>query len=98
MKIVIATALVLVTAGSANAQYNYNRGNSYGGGFGSNRGMSGTGSNPNSYYVHPSPRMDGGITSGHYRTTPNNTQFDNYGTRGNYNPHTGTYGTRGARY
>jgi hypothetical protein len=96
MRSVIAAALILATVGVADAQYNYNRGSNFGGGFGSHRGMSGTRSNPNSYYVHPSPRLDGGITSGHYRTAPNNTQLDNFGTRGNYNPYTGSYGTRPA--
>jgi hypothetical protein len=28
----------------------------------------------------------------------NNTQLDNYSTRGNYNPYTGSYGTRSRRY
>jgi hypothetical protein len=38
--------------------------------------------------------------SGQYGTGSNlnNTQLDNYGTRGNYNPYTGSYGTRVARY
>ena len=35
--------------------------------------------------------------SGHYQTNPNNTQLDNYGTRGNLNPYTGAVGTRGAQ-
>lgn len=30
----------------------------------------------------------------HYQTNPNSTRLDNYETRGNYNPHTGAYGTR----
>ena len=28
-----------------------------------------------------------------YRTSPNKTKFDNYSTRGNYNPYTGKKGT-----
>ncbi|WFU37324.1 hypothetical protein QA640_22800 [Bradyrhizobium sp. CB82] len=31
-------------------------------------------------------------------TNPNGTQRDNYGARGNYNPYTGTTGTRTPRY
>jgi hypothetical protein len=29
----------------------------------------------------------------HYKTTPNNTRFDNFSTKGNYNPFTGKKGT-----
>lgn len=29
----------------------------------------------------------------HYRTSPNRSKFDNYSTRGNYNPYTGESGT-----
>ena len=57
-------------------------------------GCSGTGSNPNSHYVQPHNNSNGTYTRGHYQTNPNSTQYDNYVTRGNYNPHTGTYGTR----
>ena len=28
----------------------------------------------------------------HYRTSPNSTRFDNYSTKGNYNPYTGKKG------
>jgi len=31
---------------------------------------------------------------GHYQTNPNNNQWDNWSTRGNYNPSTGMPGTR----
>jgi hypothetical protein len=34
----------------------------------------------------------------HQQTNPNTTQTDNYGTRGNVNPHTGAVGTRNPRY
>jgi hypothetical protein len=34
-----------------------------------------------------------GISS-HYQTNPNSTMSDNYGTMGNFNPYTGSYGTR----
>jgi hypothetical protein len=36
-----------------------------------------------SHYVMPS-----------YRTSPNKTKFDNYSTKGNYNPYTGKMGTK----
>ncbi|MBI2476079.1 MAG: hypothetical protein HYV67_02465 [Candidatus Taylorbacteria bacterium] len=29
----------------------------------------------------------------HYRTTPNRTRFDNFSTKGNYNPYNGKSGT-----
>lgn len=29
----------------------------------------------------------------HYKTTPNRTKFDNFSTKGNYNPYTGKKGT-----
>lgn len=50
--------------------------------------------NPNSVYVAPSINRNGGFTDGHYRTAPNRTTTDNYGTYGNVNPYTGRTGTR----
>lgn len=87
---VFAALLVLGAPGLAQAQYygtqNYGYGSGYGG--------YGTGSNPNSHYVQPHFNSNGTYTSGHYRTNPNTTRSDNYGTMGNYNPYTGRYGTR----
>lgn len=85
---IVLTAMALsVTA--ASAQY---LGHSHGGwGYG-------TGSNPSSHYVRPYTRSDGTYVGGHYQTNPNGTQYDNYGTRGNYNPYTGRYGTRTPHY
>lgn len=54
----------------------------------------GTGSNPDSHYNSGYVRRDGTYVAPHYSTNPNNTQRDNYGTQGNYNPNTGAYGTR----
>jgi hypothetical protein len=65
--------------------------------FGSS-GLYGTGSNPSSHYVSPYTTQSGTYVGGHHQTNPNSTQFDNYSTRGNYNPHTGVYGTRSPRY
>lgn len=45
-------------------------------------------------YVRDYKRTDGTYVPGHYRTRPNNSTFDNYSTRGNYNPYTGREGTR----
>lgn len=58
----------------------------------------GTGSNSNTHFVQPYVDRGGQLHSGHYQTNPNNTQFDNFGTRGNYNPYTGQYGTRSPGY
>ncbi len=41
-----------------------------------------------SYY-----RKDGTYVQGHERTNPNNTQTDNYGYPGNYNPNNGSIST-----
>jgi len=83
MKIAIAIALLAVGIVPAAAQYN---------------GSYGTGSNPSSHYTQPYVNSHDTYVSGHYQTSPNNTQLDNYGTRGNYNPYTGSYGTRTPRY
>lgn len=38
-------------------------------------------------------RKDGTYVAPHYRTTPDSTRLNNYGSQGNYNPHTGNQGT-----
>jgi hypothetical protein len=43
----------------------------------------------NGYY-----RTDGTYVQPHYRSSPNNTVYDNWSTRGNVNPYTGQVGTR----
>jgi hypothetical protein len=60
----------------------------------SNRGGYGTGSNPNSHSVDGYTTNRGTYVQPYHSTNPNGTQYDNYGTRGNQNPYTGTYGTR----
>jgi hypothetical protein len=90
MKFLIAPLLLVVTSSVVMAQYIMQP--SLGGTY-----NYGTGSNPNSHYVSPHTRSDGTYVGGHYQTNPNNTQLDNYGTRGNYNPYTGQYGTRSPR-
>ena len=54
----------------------------------------GYGSNPNSHYNRGYTNNNGTYVAPHQSTNPNSTQMDNYGTRGNYNPSTGAYGTR----
>lgn len=46
--------------------------------------------------VDPYATNNGQFHAGHYQT--NNTQMNNYQTRGNLNPYTGHYGTRSPRY
>jgi hypothetical protein len=58
----------------------------------------GTGSNPNSHPVQPYTTSGGTYVPPHQQTNPNSTQTDNYGTRGNINPYTGTGGTRTPKY
>lgn len=41
-------------------------------------------------YYKPST---GRYVAPHYKTTPNRTKFDNFSTKGNYNPYTGKKGT-----
>lgn len=45
-------------------------------------------------YVNGYTRSDGTYVQGHYRSSPNSYQYDNYGTSGNSNPYTGERGTR----
>lgn len=41
-------------------------------------------------YYKPST---GSYVAPHYKTTPNRSRFDNFSTKGNYNPYTGKGGT-----
>lgn len=87
MKSLTAIALLLATVSAASAQYIQT--NPYG---------YGTGSNPNGHAVQGYTTQNGTYVAPHYQSNPNNTQYDNYGTRGNVNPYTGQYGTRAPRY
>ena len=51
--------------------------------------VSGTGSNPRSNYHRGYTPRGGRYHQPHYQTNPNRNRTDNYGARGNYNPHTG---------
>lgn len=44
-------------------------------------------------HVNGYTRKDGTYVAPHYRSTPNNVQYDNYSTKGNSNPYTGQPGT-----
>lgn len=44
-------------------------------------------------YVKGHFRSNGTYVQPHYRSSPNNSTFDNYSAKGNYNPYTGEKGT-----
>jgi len=91
MKLVITLAALTLATTAASAQFNA-RNNSYG------ASGYGTGSNPQSHYVQPHTAPNGSFYGGHFRSNPNPTELDNFGTRGNLNPFTGTTGTRAHRW
>ena len=82
-RILFAASLMLATAAGAHAQY---------------LGNYGTGSNTQTHSTSGYIRSNGTYVQPYVATNPNNTQRDNYGTRGNYNPNNNTYGTRTPRY
>jgi len=92
MKWTVATLALALSSGFASAQLYGNSNNSLYG------GLSGTGSNPSNHYVSPYVNSHGTYVQGHHTTNPNNTQLDNYTTRGNLNPYTGVIGTRRPGY
>jgi hypothetical protein len=58
-------------------------------------GIASAWTNPNDHYVGGYWR-GGGYVQPHYRTNPNGTRLDNFGTQGNWNSHTGQWGTKPA--
>lgn len=44
-------------------------------------------------YVKPHVRKDGTYVEGHYRSSPDNSRINNYGSQGNFNPYNGQQGT-----
>lgn len=85
---------IIATVLSANAQYNYGS-TSYGS---SSYGTSSYGVNTNSTYVNGYTKSNGTYVQGHYRSSQNSTNHDNYSTSCNYNPYTGTSGSRARDY
>ena len=86
MRTTIILAAFLLGATAAHAQY-YGSGSNYG-----------IGSNPNSHSVSGYTRSNGTYVQPYQASNPNNTQRDNYGTSGNYNPYSESYGHRTPRY
>lgn len=92
-KLFVGLIFVAFTAGTASAQYN----NNYSG-YGS-YGSQGTGSNSSNHSVNGYTNSHTGTyVQPHTQTNPNSTQYDNYSARGNYNPYSGSYGTRTPRH
>lgn len=85
---------IIATVLSANAQYNYGS-SSYGS---SSYGTSSYGVNNNSTYVSGYTKSNGTYVQGHYRSSQNSTNHDNYSSSGNYNPYTGSAGSRAKDY
>ncbi|MCW2412957.1 hypothetical protein M2345_002716 [Sphingobium sp. B8D3D] len=52
------------------------------------------GADARSVRVKPYFKKDGTFVQGHMRTSPNRTQYDNWSTRGNFNPYTGQEGRK----
>ncbi len=93
MRFIIVAATLSLSVLPVSAQY-YGSG-SYGGNYGQPYGA---GSNSRSHTVSPYTTDRGTYVAPHTRTNPNSTQYDNYGSRGNYNPYSGQYGTRSPRW
>lgn len=83
-KTLMLLVAIIATVLSANAQYTYGSG-SYG-------------VNTKSTYVKGYTKSNGTYVQGHYRSSQNSTNHDNYSTSGNYNPYTGTTGSRAKDY
>jgi hypothetical protein len=53
---------------------------------------------PSVRYQNTYQRYDGTVVEAHFKTQSNNTNWDNFSTRGNVNPYTGQSGTRARDY
>ncbi len=58
----------------------------------------GVGTTPSVRYQGGYTRSNGSYVQGHYKTTPDRTNHNNFSTSGNYNPYTGSTGTRARDY
>ena len=99
--IILTLTLVLACVFSSNAQvYSGLSGYSgYSGLSGSSRSSSySTGSSSSVRYQSGYTRSDGTYVQGHYKTNSNSSNHDNFSTRGNSNPYTGSTGTRARDY
>lgn len=94
-RLIVLVGLLAVSTPAFAQSRGYGQRHGYGG-YGS--GAYGSGSNAGSHAVQPHTNSYGTYVPGHQRTNPNNTQMDNFGTRGNINPYTGQPGTRIPRW
>lgn len=92
-KIILSAIIALTSIVSANAQ-SYN---TFGSTFGNSRSSYGT-TNSSVRYQQGYTRSNGTYVSGHYKTNSNYTNHDNFSTRGNSNPYTGSIGSRARDY
>ena len=100
--IIITLALVLVSILSANAQV-YSGYSGYSGlssysGYSRSSSSYSTGTNSSVRYQSGYTRSNGTYVQGHYKTSSNYTNHDNFSTSGNYNPYTGSTGSRARDY
>ena len=100
--IIITLALILVSILSANAQV-YSGYSGYSGlssysGYSRSSSSYSTGTNSSVRYQSGYTRSNGTYVQGHYKTSSNYTNHDNFSTSGNYNPYTGSTGSRARDY
>ena len=100
--IIITLVLVLVSILSANAQV-YSGYSGYSGlssysGYSRSSSSYSTGTNSSVRYQSGYTRSNGTYVQGHYKTSSNYTNHDNFSTSGNYNPYTGSTGSRARDY
>lgn len=86
LAIIAIASFVSVNAQSYNSYGNSNRRSSSYGSYGS--------TNSSVRYQAGYTRSNGTYVSGHFKTNSNSTNHDNFSTRGNSNPYTGSIGSR----
>lgn len=92
MKKIFFAMVAMLTISMVSVAQSYN--------YGSNRHRSTStyGTNPSTTSVSGYTRSNGTYVNGYTRTQKNNTNHDNFSTSGNYNPYTGTTGSRARDY
>ncbi len=97
--IIITLVLALVSILSANAQvYSGYSGLSSYSGYSRSSSSYSSGTNSSVRYQSGYARSNGTYVQGHYKTSSNYTNHDNFSTSGNYNPYTGSAGSRARDY
>lgn len=99
-KIILSGAILAMSfISNVNAQF-FESSNRLVGSFNSSQTTSSTFNNVNTStrYQNGYTRKDGTFVTGHMKTTSNGTNLNNYSTRSNVNPYTGTTGSRAQDY